>query len=87
MRETDTQKGKLRIMINLKDLQLQELENFIKELGEPKFRAKQVFGWLYKDTGKSDGSSGGPGGVTDFDQMTNISLKGREALKCAEGAA
>ena len=67
-------------MINLKDLQLQELENFIKELGEPKFRAKQVFGWLYKDTGKSNGSSGGPGGVTDFDQMTNVPKALREKL-------
>lgn len=84
MRETDTQKGKLRIMINLKDLQLQELENFIKELGEPKFRAKQVFGWMYKDTGKSNGSSGGPGGVTDFDQMTNVPKALREKLvECA----
>ncbi len=67
-------------MINLKDLQLQELENFIKELGEPKFRAKQVFGGLYKDTGKADGSSRGPGGVTDFDQMTNVPKTLREKL-------
>ena len=62
-------------MINLKDLQLQELEKFIKELGEPKFRAKQVFGWLYRD------SAEGPGGVTDFDQMTNVPKVLREKLK------
>ena len=48
-------------MVNLKDMQLTELENFIKELGEPKFRAKQIFQWMYRD-----------GGVTDWDQMTNV---------------
>lgn len=56
-------------MVNLKDKQLIELENFIKELGEPKFRAKQVFQWLYKD-----------GGVTDWDQMTNVPKSLREKL-------
>jgi 23S rRNA (adenine2503-C2)-methyltransferase len=56
-------------MMNLKDLQLAELENFIKELGQPKFRAKQVFQWLYKD-----------GGVTDWDQMTNVPKALREKL-------
>lgn len=56
-------------MMNLKDLQLAELENFIKELGEPKFRAKQVFQWLYKD-----------GGVTAWDQMTNVPKALREKL-------
>lgn len=56
-------------MVNLKDMQLAELENFIKELGEPKFRAKQVFQWLYKD-----------GGVTDWGQMTNVPKALREKL-------
>ena len=56
-------------MVNLKDKQLIELENFIKELGEPKFRAKQVFQWLYKD-----------GGVKDWDQMTNVPKSLREKL-------
>ncbi|MBR4410628.1 MAG: 23S rRNA (adenine(2503)-C(2))-methyltransferase RlmN [Firmicutes bacterium] len=56
-------------MMNLKDLQLAELENFIKELGQPKFRAKQVFQWLYKD-----------GGVTEWDQMTNVPKALREKL-------
>ena len=46
-------------MVNLKDLQLQELENFIKELGEPKFRAKQVYTWLHK-------------GVRSYQEMTNL---------------
>lgn len=39
-------------MINLLDLQLNELEDLMKELGQPKFRATQVFGWLYKDAEK-----------------------------------
>ena len=56
-------------MMNLKDLRPAELENFIKELGEPKFRAKQVFQWLYKD-----------GGVTEWDQMTNVPKALREKL-------
>ena len=45
--------------INLKDLKLNEMEELIVSLGEPKFRAKQIFAWLYK-------------GVDSFDQMTNV---------------
>lgn len=54
-------------MIDLKDLEFCELEAFLKELGEPKFRAKQIFSWLNK-------------GVTGFDEMTNISKSTREKL-------
>ena len=46
--------------INLKDLTLKEMEVFFEMLGEKKFRAKQVYGWLYK-------------GVQSFDEMSNIS--------------
>lgn len=46
-------------MKNLKDLQLKETEAFLEELGEPKFRAKQIFAWLYK-------------GAKSFDDMTDI---------------
>ena len=62
--------------MNLKDLQLAELENFIKELGEPKFRAKQVFQWMYRD-----------GGVTDWDQMNNVpkSLRSKLAEEASLG--
>ncbi len=45
--------------INLKNLQLNEMEKLFVELGEQKFRAKQVFAWLYK-------------GVSSFDEMTNV---------------
>ncbi len=45
--------------INLKNLQLNEMEKLFAELGEQKFRAKQVFAWLYK-------------GVSSFEEMTNV---------------
>jgi len=47
---------------------IEELGNYIKELGEPSFRAKQIFEWLYR-------------GVTSFDEMTNLSKAIREKLK------
>lgn len=46
-------------MINLKDLTYEELENLIKSEGEPAFRTKQVYSWLYK-------------GVTSVEEMTNV---------------
>lgn len=55
-------------MINLRDLSKSELEEFVLELGEPKFRAKQIFGWIYK-------------GVADFDEMNNLPKTLREKLR------
>lgn len=46
-------------MINLRNLTLKQMEQFVVELGQPKFRAKQIFGWIYK-------------GKTDFWEMTNL---------------
>lgn len=46
---------------------MEQLGTFIKELGEPPFRAKQVFEWFHK-------------GVTSFDEMTNLSKMTREKL-------
>ncbi len=54
-------------MIDLKDLSFLELEAFLKEHGEPRFRAKQIFSWLHK-------------GVEDFSEMTDISKKTVEKL-------
>lgn len=45
---------------DLKSMTLPEMEAAFQELGEPKFRAKQVFVWLHK-------------GATSFDEMTNLS--------------
>ena len=53
--------------INLKDLQLNEMEELLIGLGEPKFRAKQIFAWLYK-------------GVDSFDRMTNVPASLKQKL-------
>lgn len=55
-------------MIDLKDFQYHELEEFILGLGEKKFRAAQIFKWLHL-------------GVTDYDEMTDISKSLRDKLK------
>lgn len=55
-------------MIDLKDFEFEELENFIIETGEKKFRAAQIFKWLHL-------------GVTSYDEMTDLSKKFREKLK------
>lgn len=47
-------------MIDILSLYPNEIENLVESLGEKKFRAVQIFSWLYK-------------GVTDFSQMTNLS--------------
>ena len=46
---------------------LAEMQEAFRALGEPQFRAKQVFAWLHK-------------GVTSFDEMTNLSKPLREKL-------
>ncbi len=46
----------------------EELEKAVTELGEKKFRAAQIFGWLSK-------------GVPDFDDMKNVPSALREKLK------
>ena len=53
--------------INLKDLQLNEMEKLLQDLGEPKFRAKQIFAWLYK-------------GVDSFEEMTNVPASLKQKL-------
>ena len=56
-------------MKNIKDYNLEDLKNELKEIGEKPFRAEQIFKWLYDDKVKS------------FDEMTNLSLELREKLK------
>lgn len=56
-------------MKNIKDYDLEELKNELKEIGEKPFRAEQIFKWLYQDK------------VKEFDEMTNLSLQLREKLK------
>ncbi len=54
-------------MTDLKSMTLEELGELFKSLGQPAFRAKQVFTWLHR-------------GVTSFDEMTNIPKDLRQAL-------
>ena len=57
--------------IELIGLNLEELTAHLAEIGEPKFRAKQIYQWVYVH------------GATDFEQMTNLSkdLRARLAEK------
>ena len=55
-------------MTDIKSMTQQELSQFLKELGEPAFRAKQVFTWLHR-------------GAASFDEMTNLSKPLREKLR------
>lgn len=54
-------------MIDIKSMNLAEMADFFKELGEPAFRAKQVFQWLHR-------------GARSFDEMSNLSKPLREKL-------
>lgn len=54
--------------IDIKSMHINELEDLLKELGEPKFRAKQIFDWLHAKQ------------VDSFEEMTNLSKGLREKL-------
>ena len=56
-------------MKNIKDYNLDELTKELESIGEKKFRAEQIFKWLYVEKVKS------------FDEMTNLSLELRRKLK------
>jgi len=53
---------------NLKGLDQQELQSFVESMGEKKYRAGQLFSWMY---GK---------GASSFDEMTDISKEFRSLL-------
>jgi 23S rRNA (adenine2503-C2)-methyltransferase len=53
--------------MNLKSMTLPELSAYLKELGQPAFRAKQVYTWLHK-------------GVRSYEEMTNIPQALRQIL-------
>lgn len=56
-------------MKNIKDYNLEQLKQELIQLGEKPYRAEQIFTWIYKEN------------VTDFDQMTNLSIELRDKLK------
>ena len=53
--------------MNLKSLTQPELADILKQLGQPAFRAKQVYSWLHK-------------GVRSYDEMTNLPKALRDTL-------
>ena len=48
-------------MTDIKSMDLDELKTFIKDMGEPAFRAKQLFEWMHKSL------------IESFDECTNLS--------------
>ena len=54
-------------MTNLKSMTQPEIGQVLKELGQPAFRAKQIFSWLHK-------------GVRGYEEMTNLPKALRETL-------
>ncbi|WP_265444619.1 23S rRNA (adenine(2503)-C(2))-methyltransferase RlmN [Acetivibrio straminisolvens] len=54
--------------VDLLSMTIEELENMMAEMGQQKFRAKQIFQWVNK-------------GIKDIDEMTNLSKELREQLR------
>ncbi len=52
---------------DIKSMTLAEMTQALKDMGQPAFRAKQIYTWLHK-------------GVTDFEEMTNVSKELRAKL-------
>ena len=52
---------------DIKSMNCEQIANELKRIGEPAYRAKQIFVWLHK-------------GVASFDEMTNLSKPLREKL-------
>lgn len=55
-------------MTDIKSMTLEEITTFLREMGEPAFRGKQIFTWMHR-------------GVTSFDEMSDLSKSLREKLK------
>lgn len=56
-------------MKKIDDLSFEELKDAVLKIGEPKFKANQIFDWIHNKT------------VESFDDMTNLSQKTKAALK------
>lgn len=56
-------------MADIKSMTLKELQAETERLGEPKFRARQIYGWLHERL------------ADDYDEMTNLPKGLRERLK------
>ena len=53
---------------DIRQLNLEELKNAFAEMGEPNFRAKQVYAWLWQKA------------TTNFEEMSNLPQKLRQQL-------
>ena len=54
--------------MNLKSMTLPELSETLKSMGQPAFRAKQLYTWLHR-------------GARSYDEMTNLPAALRERLE------
>ncbi|WP_236974481.1 23S rRNA (adenine(2503)-C(2))-methyltransferase RlmN [Membranihabitans maritimus] len=57
------------ISIDIRDLKPSEITKYLEDLGEPSFRGKQIYNWLWKH------------GVSSFEEMTNLPLALRNKLE------
>src|SRR5690554_2050849 len=55
-------------IIDIRDLSVEEIQKYLKDQGEPSYRANQIHQWLWKY------------GVGTFDEMTNLPLGLRQKL-------
>ena len=55
--------------IDIKSLNIEELESFIEDLGDKKFRGKQIFDWLHNKL------------ISQIDDMSNVSKNLKQQLK------
>ena len=62
------------VRTDIRKFSKKELEDYFISLGEPKFRAGQVYSWLWQK------------GATSFDEMTNLSLALRTKFAVDEEA-
>ncbi len=56
-------------MLSIYDVSLKDLENYFEQIGDKKYRARQVYEWLYRKR------------VSSFDEMTNLKKDLIERLK------
>ena len=69
MHDDQTQNGQTMETADLKSMDISQLDVFLSSLGEPPFRAKQIFEWLHKKR------------AVDLEQMTNLSKDLRSRLQ------
>jgi len=55
--------------LDIRKLDLDQIKEFVISAGQPAFRAKQIYEWLWQK------------GETSFDGMSNLSKEFREILK------